>query len=244
MTALDNAVDALQALLQRVEDASALDVENLWHIVTAQLTGWDPADRQAVIAALGEYLPDMLAGHAAVVADYTTVWYDALAPDEPFTATVPSGDLVPAERIRQSISWAVNAATSTQTALAQLQGTVQRAVHDAQRATVAHNAAAEGIRYRRHTNYAGACNWCLTMATRGAIYKTATSAVKGHDNCKCIAVPARKGTSYTMPAMVLDAEKRYLAARKQLEGAGDIPPTLDSIVKRMDQLDDATSLVR
>lgn len=64
----------------------------------------------------------------------------------------------------------------------------------------------EGIRYRRHTSYAGVCNWCLTMATREAIYKTATSAVKGHDNCKCIAVPERKGTSYTMPAMVRDAE--------------------------------------
>jgi hypothetical protein len=35
------------------------------------------------------------------------------------------------------------------------------------------------------------------MATRGAIYKTAISAVKGHDNRKCIAVPERKSTSYT-----------------------------------------------
>ncbi|SBS71269.1 putative Gp5 [uncultured Mycobacterium sp.] len=235
MTALDEAVEALQALLQRLQDAAAVDVENLWRIVTANLIGWDPADRQAVIAALAEHLPDVLGGHVAAVADVTTTWYDMLAPDEPFTAAVPPGDLVPAERIRQSISWAVNTATSTQTALAQLQGTVQRGVVDAQRATVAHNAAAEGVRYRRHTNYAGACNWCLTMATRGAIYITAISAVKGHDNCKCIAVPERKGTSYIAPAMVRDAEKRYAEASRQLKAEGK-PATLDSIVARMDRL--------
>ncbi|SBS79292.1 putative Gp5 [uncultured Mycobacterium sp.] len=233
MTALDDAVEELQVVVQHLQDIAATDVDNLWRILSAQLTGWDPADRQALIAALVEHLPGVVAGHAAAVADYTTVWYDQLAPDEPFTAAVPPGDLVPAERIRQSISWAVNTATSTQTALAQLQGTVQRGVLDAQRATVAHNAAAEGIRYRRHTNYAGACNWCLVMASRGAVYKTAAAAVKGHDNCKCIAVPERKGTSYTMPALVRDAEKRYVAARKELETEG-VSSTLDDIIRRMD----------
>lgn len=235
MTALDTAVEALQALMQRFQGNAATDVENLWRLIAAGLEGWELADRMAAIAALQLHLPDVLAGHTAAVADVTAGWYELLAPDEPFSATVPPGDLVPAERIRQSIGWAVNTATSTQTALAQLQGTVQRAVVDAQRATVAHNAAAEGVRYRRHTNYAGACNWCLTMATRGAIYKTAISAVKGHDNCKCIAVPERKGTSYTVPAMVRGAEKRYVAARKQLTAEG-AAPTLDEIVRRMDAI--------
>lgn len=65
------------------------------------------------------------------------------------------------------------------------------------------------------------------MATRGAIYTSAASAVKGHDNCRCIAVPIRKGTSYTTPTMVGDAEKRYFAARKQLVAEG-VSPTLDT----------------
>jgi hypothetical protein len=59
--------------------------------------------------------------------------------------------------------------------------------------------------------------------------------VKGHDNCKCIAVPERKGTSYTMPAMVRDAEDRYAEASRQLKAEGK-PVTLDSIVARMDRL--------
>ncbi len=235
MTALDTAVEALHALMQRFQDAAATDVANLWRLIAAGLEGWELADRMTAIAALRLHLPDVVAGHTTAVADVTAGWYELLAPDEPFSATVPPGDLMPTERIRQSISWAVNTATSTQTALAQLQGTVQRAVVDAQRTTVAHNAAAEGVRYRRHTNYAGACNWCLTMATRGAIYKTATSAVKGHDNCKCIAVPERKGTSYTVPAMVRDAEDRYAEAGRQLKAEGK-RVTLNAIVARMDQM--------
>ena len=70
------------------------------------------------------------------------------------------------------------------------------------------------------------------MATRGAVYTSAASAVRGHDNCRCLAIPERPGTSYTTPAMVRDAEQRYITARKELEAEG-IVPTLDSIVKRM-----------
>lgn len=105
---------------------------------------------------------------------------------------------------------------------------------DAQGATVAHNAAAEGVRYRRHTNYAGACNWCLTMATRGAVDPSAASAVRGHDNCRCRPVPERLGTKYTVPAMVREAEDRYVTARGQLEAEGVASPLLNNIVKRMD----------
>lgn len=234
MTALDTAVETLQALLAQLQDTAAADVANLWQIAAPNLTGWDTSDRQAIIAALREYLPDLLAGHVAVVADTTAVWYDALAPAEDFTATPPSGDVVPTERMLTSIGWAVNTATTAQTALAQLTGSMHRMVYDAQRETVAFNAATEGVRYRRHCNYAGACNWCLTMATRGAVYRSAASAVRGHDNCRCIAVPERRGTTYTVPAMVRAAEKRYAAARKQLQDEGVDSPSLDSIVKRMD----------
>jgi hypothetical protein len=236
MTALDKAVEVLQDYLEQVQNLAALDVSNLWQLVgAADLGGWSAAEKQALIAALRQYLPDVVTGHAAVAANVTSIWYEALAPGEPYSATVPPDDLVPPERIAQSISWAVNTATTAQTALARLQGTVQRAVLDAHRATVAHNAALEGVRYRRHANYAGACNWCLTMATRGAIYKSAASAVRGHDNCKCIAVPERPGTSYTVPAMVRDAQARYLAARAQLEADGQ-SVTLDAVVARIDAL--------
>lgn len=236
MTALDDAVEALQAALAEIQAVAAADVVNLWQILAAELSSGGAVDRQAIIAALRDHLPDLVIGYVGVVAETTAGWYDQLAPDEKYTATVPPDTTVTAERIAQSISWAVNTATSAQTALAQLQGSVHRAVLDAQRATVAHNAAAERVRYRRHTNYAGACNWCLTMATRGAVYTSAASAVRGHDNCKCIAVPERQGTKYTVPTMVRDAEVKYAEASRQLAAEG-VSPTLDNIIKRMDLLD-------
>jgi ferredoxin len=238
MTALDTAVAELQALLQQMQDITAADVANLWAILAADLTGWEPGEKRAIIAALQDQLANLvIAGNAAVVADTTAGWYDLLAPEEKYTATVPPEDIITNERIAASISWAVNTATTAETALTQLQGTVQRAVLDAQRETVSYNANREGVRYRRHCGYA-ACNWCLVMASRGAVYKSATSAVRGHDNCRCLAVPERPGmTDYTVPPLVREAEQKYVEARKQLEAEGMVGPSLDTIIGRMDAAD-------
>lgn len=235
MTALDDAVETLQALMERYTDAARRTTWAAYStaFVTSSLRTdeWTGPTKQALIAELAETLPGMVAGSVGLVADQVAGWYDALAPDEQFAATVPP-EIVPDERIIESIGWAIRTAVSAETALAQLAGSVDRMVMDAQRTTVAHNAAAEGIRYRRHTNYAGACNWCCVMATRGAVYASAASAVRGHDNCRCIAVPERPGTSYTVPKMVRDAEAKYAAVRQQLEAEG-VTPTLDNVVKRM-----------
>lgn len=142
---------------------------------------------------------------------------------------------MPAERIAKSISWAINTATSAQNALAQLHGTMGRAVSDTQRETVTFNASQEGVRYRRHCGYA-ACNWCLVMAGRGAIYRIAQNAVRGHDNCRCLAVPERPGMEgYTVPKLVEQASQCYAAASKALAAEGKAA-TLDAVVARMDLL--------
>lgn len=235
MTALDDAVESLTSTLGHLQDAAAADVENLFWNLSGPT--WDAESKRRLVDELREILPDVLTAHVGIVADVTADWYDDLAPDEPFAATAPE-DVVPVERIETSIGWAVNAATSMETALSRLVGTTQRMVLDAQRATVAHNAAAEGVKYLRHCNYGGACNWCLAMATRGAVYSSAATAVRGHDRCKCIAVPVRSGTSYTAPKMVRDAEVRYGEAHRQIEAEG-ASPTLANVVKRMDAIDAA-----
>jgi hypothetical protein len=235
VTALDDAVEALQALVERISESAQRSV---WVAVNAALMtvsegDWNEDTKRALIAELREALPDVVSGHVGLAADQTAQWYTELAPDEDFTATAPPDDVITAERIVTSISWAVNTATTIETATSQLQGSVQRAVLDGQRETVAFNAAREGVRYRRHTNYAGACNWCCVMATRGAVYTSAASAVRGHDNCRCIAVPERAGTSYTVPPMVRDAKARYGEARRELEAAGQ-SVLLDNVIRRMD----------
>lgn len=236
MTALDTAIQELEAALEQVQAVAAEDVVNLWQILATDLAGGDPVDSQAIIAALRDHLPGVVTGWAVIVADDTATWYRGLAPDEKFTVAVPPDGLVTPERIAQSVSWAVNTATTAQTAIAQLQGSVHRAIADAQRETVAFNAAREGVRYRRHCGYA-ACNWCLVMAGRGAIYKSATSAVRGHDNCRCLAVPERPGmTDYTVPPLVRDAEAKYAEAAKALSAEGVASPSLQAIIGKMDAL--------
>lgn len=172
-------------------------------------------------------------GYQLMHAIMATAVSDELVPSNPCNIPKTLHAATKRERvILESIGWAVRTTTSAQTALAQLTGTVDRAVMDAQRAAVAHNAATEGVRCRRHTHYAGACDWCLVMATRGAVYTSAASAVRGHDNCRCLAVAERSGTHYTTPAMVSDAETRYAAAPRQLED-GVVSPTLDRIIRRL-----------
>lgn len=233
MTPLDTAVDRLQGLLEQMQAATAADVDILWRMAVNALRG--PIDKDALIAELQTILPDVVAAHAGAIADLSAAWYEELVPAASFEATVPD-DLLPDERIAKSIAWAVNTATTSATALAQLQGTMQRAVLDAQRQTVSYNASREGVKYRRHCGYA-ACNWCLVMAGRGAVYRTAQNAVRGHDNCRCLAIPERSGMeAYTVPTLVRDAEKRYVAARKLLQDEGVDSPSLDAIIGRMDAI--------
>lgn len=198
---------------------------------------WGSNAKADAIAELEQHLPNLVHGYVGNTADTTATWYESLAPDESFAAgSAAPDDIVPAEKIAQNIQWAVNTATTVEAALAQLQGTMQRSMMDAQRHVVAKNAEKEGVLFLRHTNYAGACNWCLTLATKGAVYKTAAAAIKGHDNCKCIAVPLRKGGHYTTPPMVVEAEQKYIKAKAQLEAQGK-SASLDNIVKQMDNID-------
>ena len=233
MTDLNAAADGLLAILDGNVTAAHRVLRDDFGAALPS-ADWTAETRANVIAALRETHPPNLLAAVDLVGNTTAAWYDGLAPEVDFSATVPD-DIVSDARLAESLGWAIRTATTAETALAQLAGVVQRAILDAQRATVAHNAAAEGVRYRRHTNYAGACNWCLTMATRGAVYTSAASAVRGHDNCRCIAVPERSGSSYAVPAMVRDAEVRYVEARRQLEAEGS-PISLDAIVQRMGSL--------
>lgn len=241
MAQLDDQLAALQAVLSQLEVNSKADLANLFAANAwsgpAQLD--NPHVRQYIIDVLAEQVPQLAQQSNAAAAAVTAQWYDELAPDQPYIAEVPNLDtLLPTEKVVKSISWAVNTATTVDTALAQLQKSVQRMVYDGSRDTVVWNATKEGVKYVRHANYAGVCNWCLVMATKGAIYKSAAAAVAGHDNCKCFAVPLRKGVHYEPPAEVKAAEKKYVAARKKVLADGK-QPSLDNILGEMDKIDAA-----
>ena len=91
------------------------------------------------------------------------------------------------------------------------------------RDTVAVNADRERVRFARYAS-ANACPWCRVLATRGAVYRAADLAVKGHDNCHCIAVPERGNNKYVAPDYVAGWLEDYKAAR------GEVGGNLDDIV--------------
>lgn len=60
-----------------------------------------------MIDALRTDLPSIIDTFAATAADYSVQWYADIAPDEPFRAELPPGEIIATERIVQSIEWAV-----------------------------------------------------------------------------------------------------------------------------------------
>lgn len=93
-----------------------------------------------------------------------------------------------------------------------LQGSATRAVMDSSRRTVLDNAKREGVRWVRYASVT-ACGFCRMLATRGAVYKSADTALRSHDHCVCLAVPDRNG-SYQPPDYVQQWEQDYLQARR------------------------------
>ncbi|QQV92613.1 capsid maturation protease [Mycobacterium phage Psycho] len=114
-----------------------------------------------------------------------------------------------------------------------LQGTASRSLFDQSRDTVLDNAGREGVRWARYAS-ANACGFCRMLATRSltageagapGLYRSERAALgsphkknaRGHDHCKCLAVPVRSGT-YEPPAYAHDWLDDYNAVSRDENG--------------------------
>jgi hypothetical protein len=138
-------------------------------------------------------------------------WYDQLDSNAAFATEIAPPP--PPTLLETSAGWALGQLDP----LGALIGSTERHIFKASRDTVALNAKREGVKYARYAS-ANACPWCRVLATREAAYHTADNAVKGHDNCHCIAVPVRGGDSYTPPDYVAAWTKEYQDARDAVGG--------------------------
>lgn len=113
------------------------------------------------------------------------------------------------EQARAATRWALwNAETRTyehsQQATEQMAGSLVRFVRNGSRETIQHSTRIAGTRWARVPGIK-ACSWCLMLVSRGAVYRTATSAGRTrdwHDHCDCMVIESY--TDADLPAIVHD----------------------------------------
>lgn len=175
------AVSEFQLLLTRLAVDLGIKVDRL-------LQRLDRLDERERLAFISDAYPELARAYLAAAMATTVQWYDEqpVATPKPGVAAfvAEAVDLIPDERLAASGRWALLQGKPVES----LQGTAARAVFDQSRQTVLQNLAAEygvseaeiqapGTRWARHAS-ANACSFCKLMATRGAVYRSESSATK------------------------------------------------------------------
>ena len=172
------------------------------------------------VAFVQEAYPVVVDPLIAASGQVSAEWYRSLDPEAEFAVEAAPPPATAA--LQTNVRWALTQLDP----IGALTGSAERQVFSMSRDTVAANADRESVRFARYAS-ANACPWCRVLATRGAVYRAADLAVKGHDNCHCIAVPERGGNNYVAPDYVAGWLDDYKAAR------GEVGGNLDDIVNYM-----------
>jgi len=160
----------------QIDDLSLLATADLNRLLIS-LEGSGP-DR--VRDTLLEVMPELMVPYITASGELSAVWYEDLreaAVGGSFTA-VTAGDVAP-ERVDALVRWGVKPlyGQSDSTVLSLLGGGLQRIIAGADRSTIAANAQKDVV----STSWArvarpGACKWCLMLAGRGDVYRSADAA--------------------------------------------------------------------
>lgn len=166
---------------------------------TAQLDPIWSLQAKDIVPTLFEVIPPLLDHWGLAAAAAAADWYDHLRDTENiagrFAAIVePLGDL----GAKALAGWAAQPLNLPEPDLVTAQyratGGVQKRLVNAANKTVTHSAEqdpnAKG--YMRQTR-AGACKFCLMVASRGGVYTKTSSTFACHEHCYCQAIPAWGG---------------------------------------------------
>lgn len=133
---------------------------------------------------------------ADAAADYLTVEWSEWG--DPYSS-LGTPDVVgptPGKYVDRSTNWAMQtaqggaAAVSADETLERLVGMAARLVLSPANKTVAAAAQKAGVGFARVAE-AGACAFCLILASRGGVYSDRSTAASSHDNCRCTAIQVR-----------------------------------------------------
>lgn len=155
-----------------------------------------------------------------------------LSVDVPEEAVTTSLYVTGRDALRKALAAGQPPEAARATTLVRASGAVTRHIADGGRQTILDSVAAdkEALGWARVTD-GDPCYFCLTLASRGAVYKSEQSAsFEAHDHCECIAIPVFKGT--TIPG--LDKWRQiYNDAQNQGESSGLLQPGENSSSARL-----------
>lgn len=158
-------IEERRQILAELERQSKAQLVTLW-----RNAGRQGDFREYVKAAF----PELAALWSDISSELAATWYEESLPGSPYVARAAASPKV--EQMVSSVEWALRVGDAT-TGLALLSGTLQRAVYDASRRTIEWNTELEGgSKWARHAS-ANACPFCRMLATRGAVYHSASLAV-------------------------------------------------------------------
>lgn len=130
-----------------------------------------------------------------------------------------------APQIEANVGWAVSplyGSTDGAAALSRAAGVVQRLTANADRATILTNARRDpvGVRWYRGAS-ASCCAFCATLASRGAVYRSESSAdFKAHSNCRCFPAVIFPGESVEPPDYYQQFADDYATAAEAVAADG------------------------
>lgn len=164
-------------------------------------------DPTAVKAALLEFFPELVSVYGSTAAVLGADFYDMLRSVPPSSASFRAASAQPVAKAQAdgAVGYAVAALfqsePDTSAVRGRLAGASQRLVWSPFRETVFNAAANDPVRTGVARVPAGSttCRWCTMLASRGAVYRSKSSAGderRFHDHCDCMTVVARSADDY------------------------------------------------
>lgn len=193
----------------------------------------------ATIALVRVYRNISAAAAAAYYAAFREAAQAAGVPATVLAPEIPDGQIATSlyvtgrDGLRKALIAGQTPEQAQATTLVRASGAVSRHIADGGRQTILDSVAAdsEARGWARVVTDSDPCYFCVTLASRGAVYKSEQSAgFEAHDHCACIAIPVFDGTE--IPDLG-KWKQIYNDAQNQGESNGVLQPGENSTAARL-----------
>lgn len=213
-------VNAYAAVKRAVVSAGLIELEALMSVV-------DTSDPQEVYDALTDILPALVAKHGQAMQAIAAEWFEQMV-DEPAVLA----DMVDPSEVEASARWAASASAASTVArpgdvAKRAAAVMDRHLKNEARATLQLSAReTPGVAWARVLRGSKNCAFCVTMAGRGADYRSSATAARGgentkrpkqeyHNDCDCDVIMIRSESDWPTGYDHKELEDMYRAAREK-----------------------------